>query len=256
MLEEMVAAAATIEAAEIQKWGTIYGSIIGGASLAIGVLASWYTGLGLQKHARLGELRREVYLELSESYSILITEMELSLNNFGGDWSNLLKSASILRSKIDKALFVCETKNKEKIYIFSKILTTKIEEFIAEISPLKSLASKHASLLVEKDELSNRINEIVINIGVAGIDDNSPNSDQDIKEHFNQLRKQLRELALEIKEVSSELIAQSESKIKYIKGVVSLLNKDFLQLVHRFRTELGVKNNVNLDNQMYTQYKS
>lgn len=248
--------AATIQAAEIQKLGTLWGSAIGGLSLAIGVWASWCTGLSLQKRARLGELRRDVYLEFSESYSNFITEIELTLSNLGSDGSNLLKQASMLRNKIDKTLFVCETKNKETIYTFSQLLTDKTEEFIEEIRPLKSIFSELSNLLVEREKVRNQIYEIVKSAGLAINIENNHNNDQGFKEYFNELRKNARDLVLESERLSTQLEEQAESKIEYIRSVVSLLNKDFLSLAHKLRSEVGIKNDVNLDNKLYNQYKS
>ncbi|WP_170358009.1 hypothetical protein [Acinetobacter baumannii] len=43
MADEITVIQATIEAARIQKWGTIWGAVIGGIAIAVGVYFSWRT---------------------------------------------------------------------------------------------------------------------------------------------------------------------------------------------------------------------
>lgn len=56
MADEITVIQATIEAAQIQKWGTIWGAVIGGIAIAVGVYFSWRTSLHLQKKQ---DLRRQ-----------------------------------------------------------------------------------------------------------------------------------------------------------------------------------------------------
>lgn len=246
--------AATIQAAEIQAAATVkatfYAAIIGAVGIGGGVLASWYTALHLQKVARLAEIRRDVYLEFSESFSILVTDIGLIFLNLDENWNDFVKSAASLNTKMEKVLFVCEVQNKESVYIFDKLLGDKINQFIDEINPLKVLVSKRTTLIEELMKDKNQIDEIVVKIEKKDFGD----SEKVTKDYFNELRLKIENKESEINSIGEELITLISSKSPCVKVLIKSLKEGFMPLSHKLRSEIGNKTDIDLDLKIYTKF--
>ncbi|MBZ0439061.1 hypothetical protein HLH92_18275, partial [Acinetobacter baumannii] len=136
MADEITVIQATIEAARIQKWGTIWGAVIGGIAIAVGVYFSWRTSLHLQKEARLAETRKNVYLELVENYSKMILGFQLLLSELDKNWELQKNLVHTFSTSLDKAAFICETSTKEQIYKFLDVFIEKFRNLQEKINPL------------------------------------------------------------------------------------------------------------------------
>ncbi|MBD8008288.1 hypothetical protein [Acinetobacter pecorum] len=231
MIEEMLAAQATIQAAEIQASATRCAAAIGGVAIAIGVIVSWYTTLHHQKVARLAETRKDVYLELVDAYSNLSKEFNLILVDVSGRWPALFESIVLFSKKIDKALFVCKSENKESLIVFSKLVMDKFESFTKDTDKIRDLEIDLTMINLEYNKIINQ-------------------SDVDLKwlDKIEKCRSQLDQKREEVHEEKQRL-----QPITF--NLIHTLNEKALTVTHLLRSELGAKNNPELDIATYAKYK-
>lgn len=250
MTDELGVIRATIEAAQIQKWGTIYGALIGGFALGVGVFASWLTSLHLQKVARLAETRKTVYLELVENYSQMITGFQLLLPEFDKRWEIQNNLVLEFCRSIDKATFICETKTKEEIYNFLNIFVVKLRQIQAKINPL----------IVEKNEVDDLYSR---HSRVMDLFDNASKEYENIKlfgekidkipliqKYFDEKIKESEGYIESMKKIDENVNKQSKEIRPLIIDLINESNMNANKIVHLLREELGAKTNIELDKKL------
>lgn len=250
--------AATIQAAEIQanatSKATVIAACIGGFSIFLGVIASWYTALHLQKVARLSETRKEVYLEFFETYTFMTSEIKLMLDKLNEKWPDFNKCVFSLNNKMNKVLFICETKNKESLYIYSVLLVEKINEFVNEIKPLADLKIEHSRLLEDLNQLKIQEHEIVLKNERTKFNGDNQIREKNENDYLNVLQEKIVDLESSIIQIASRLNSLQIGKREYINQLVKTLNEGFMPLSHKLRTELGAKTDIELDHKIYSKY--
>lgn len=252
--------AATIQAAEIQAAATyrstITAALIGAAGIAIGVAVSWYTALHLQKVARLAETRRDVYLEFCDSFANMTSEMTFVFANINNNWTSFTDSVLEFKSKIDKVSFVCETHNKESLYIFFSMASDKCSDFFKAIDPLKALAKKHSKLKEEFHTLDKQLEEIAEKIKKNEFGEPNKRGEQALVDYFNELREKLRSKGAEITIIIDELSDLKDDIKPCLKEILNDLNEGFIPLSHKLRAELGAKTDIKLDFEIYSKFSN
>jgi hypothetical protein len=247
-----MAIAATVRAAEIQAKATILAAGIGALGIAAGIWFSWRTALSLQKKERITEIKKDVYLELTEAYSSLISELVLVSN---GKWTAFIDALMLFSKKVDKAQFICEPENKETLLKFSRFLFETIKDFAPEIQEfiefkeeLDDLLKKHEKIMGRFEDASNALEKIKIE---------NPNQQQidNILEYFNEQVGYSKELLPQITVKENEVNEAKKILDSKVHLIVDKLNEQALPVSQFLREELGSKNNIQLDFEIYSKYK-
>ena len=247
MLEEMLTAQATIQAAEIQAKATLTAAIYGGIAIAFGLIITWWTALHLQKVARIAETRRNVYLELVEAYSNMGSGFYTIGFDIEKNWK--LQTTLILNfsKAIDKTTFVCKTETKSEIYKLLKIFKEKyllingeMNSVLETLGELNDLTSRHEQIMSRFDEASAKL-EIIKR---EGHDDEKINH---ILKYFDEKMDESERCIPLITEKAKELDAKKTPMQLSIVKFVDELNDLILPISHMLRKELGAKTDVDLD---------
>lgn len=250
MADEITVIQATIEAAQIQKWGTIWGAIIGGIAIGVGVYFSWRTSLHLQKEARLAETRKNVYLELVENYSKMITGFQLLLSDLDQNWDTQRKLVLEFSTTIDKAAFICETTTKEQIYKFMESFIEKFRKLQEEINPLivkkkeiDNLVSMNSRSMELFDVASNEYENIkLFGEGVERI--------PKIQKYFDEKLKESEGYIKSMKKIGENIKNESKEISPTITELINESNMNANKVVHLLRKELGAKTDIELDKKL------
>lgn len=253
MIEEMLTAQATIQAAEIQKWGNIWAALLGGGALGLGVLASWYTSLRLQRDDRLIETKRDVYLELVESYSDMVTGFHLLLTDLDQNWKSQQKLILVFNKSADKVVFICDTETKQEIFKLLEIFQSKYLEIYNVVNPLiekideiNALCKRHSKVMELFNNAATEFEKIKLNR--EGMD-RVPH----IQDYFDEKLKEGESYLKSMDQIEKELIDQSKTLGPLLKEFINELNKLSGPIVCMLREELGAKTDVKLDEMLRAQ---
>lgn len=244
---ELLAIQATVKAAELQAEATVWAAVVGGIAIGMGLFISWFTALHIQKVNRLTEIRRDVYLDLVDSYSDMVTGFHTLLLDFDKNWPNQINSIMKVSKNIDKASFVCETITKAKIFEFIKLfnatylnLKDVVKPIIKNMEELNKLKNKYNEIYLRKSNAHSELDKI----NMEGLDPLK------IEHIINYLKEQSdREKSI------IPLISSKEHQLRlliiaiqpFISNIIDELNEEVIPISHLLRKELGAKTNVNLD---------
>ncbi|MDS7693884.1 hypothetical protein [Acinetobacter soli] len=241
---------ATLEAAQIQKWGTIWGAIIGGIAIGVGVYFSWRTSLHLQKEARLAETRKNVYLELVENYSKMISGFQLLFVKLDVNWETQKKLVLDFSTSVDKAAFVCETSTKKQIYIFLEIFIEKFRNLQEKIIPLihkKTEIDKLYTRFARSMELFDYAAKEYENIRLFG---EGVEKIPKILEYFDEKLKESSGYKKSMDKITADIKNDSKEVSPLITELINETNVNANMVVHLLRKELGAKTDIALDKQL------
>ncbi|WP_312049205.1 hypothetical protein [Acinetobacter courvalinii] len=252
MNSEQLAASATITAANIQADITMQAAYFNFAAIVIGIFLSWMTALHIQKVARLAETRRNVYLELMESFSEMHTAF-YSFTNKDDSEETLINKINKFSIIADKASFVAKTSTKRDIYNFLNSFrenSEKLGPFIVDYIEAKDNFNKHISLhSSEIDELNSRIDYL------EEIRLNNPD-DKRISELMGIIDGKIKVAETKltaVNEAYEELGLQKAIVKQQIIIFLDSINDLALPISHKLRDELGAKTDIKLD---YSIHKS
>jgi len=255
MLEEMLTAQATIQAAEIQKWGSIWAAFIGGAALALGVWFSWRTSLHLQTVARLAETRKNVYLDLVGSYSDMITGFHTLLLDFNKKWPLQVDAIMSFGKKADIASFICETETKADIFEFLKSFQPIYFDFFSDMKPIQKLSEELDDLVKRHDEIMSRFDDAWNILQKIKIEEPDNQKIKNILDYIDTQLKYGDEQILLITQKENELIQEKKVAQACIEELIQKLNESVLPITHLLRKELGAKTNIELDTRIHKEIK-
>lgn len=256
MLEELMMVEATIKAAEIQKDGMVYASIIGGLALGLGVFISWMSSLHTQREDRLRETRRDVYLDLVGSYSNMVNGFYILISDVGGRWNSQEQRILEFSHSIDRVVFICETKTKGEILKFIAEFKKKyiklheeILPILSKISDLESLNDRHIKTMDSFDFAAREMDKMELD----GVEDEKTKQVLSfMKNRINKGEEQFHEIELMDGEITNML--QPISKL--IETMVDELNTSIVPIVHSLRSELGAKTDIKLENSILSEFKN
>lgn len=112
-MSDLIAAAATIQGAQIQANYALLSAIIGAFGIGFAAWLAWQSGMKLHKHNNILEAKRQVYLDVVGSGSLYFSYLKRfpRINErFFDDYS---KYSDDFLSKLNAILVVCDVKNKE-----------------------------------------------------------------------------------------------------------------------------------------------
>lgn len=255
MIEEILTAQATIQAAEIQKWGNIWAALLGGAAIGLGVLASWYTSLRLQRDDRLIETKRDVYLELVESYSNIVLELQMTPSDVIKRYPKLEESFLNFSVRADKAIFICQTNTKKEIVSFLKDFAETSNSILVKILGVRDLAKDLEDLSSQHEKIMKRFNDAVDVLEGIKMEDPGSEKIPTILEYFQS--------QIDLSKKHMPLITQKEAELKenldelhlYIENLISSMADQVAPVVHLLRKELGTTTDIELDLKINSQFK-
>lgn len=231
-----------IQAAQIQADATIRAAYLGGIGIGIGIIFSWWTALHIQKNARVAETRRNIYLDLVESFSNLVYSLHsLKMNT---DIEHLIDSYHIFSTNFDKAMFVCETKTKEEMVKFNesivpktKVFIKSLAEFNGSIEKIKALEKKHSEILMSLKPIYTKIDNFSIespmNIKILNAFD-----------LINSKLKQSQKIVDEISDLESSNEHQTHKIFKDLDNYIQVLSESTINIIYLLRLEIGIKTDV------------
>src|SRR5690606_35322399 len=256
MIEEMLAAQATIQAAEIQASATRCAAAIGGLAIAIGVIVSWYTSLHLQKKDRLIEARRDIYLELVEACSNMINTLYILPGDIEKQWPDREQRVLDFSRCIDKATFICETKTKEQLSKFILAfksqytdLHPKITPVLNEIRNFNHIIQQHAGKLNSFDIAVKELEKMELE-GING---------QKVHSAINFMKNKIREteaLTTEINIKNDEIHGMLISIEELVVVMVKNLNNEATPIARLLKNELGVKTDIELEDKIVRDFEN
>ncbi|WP_334069821.1 hypothetical protein [Acinetobacter colistiniresistens] len=249
---------AVIEAAKIQANSTFMAAIIAAIGLGLGVVASWFTGLHLQKKDKIAETRREVYSQLIETYSTLTAVLSILILHPNEAQQKYTDAITAFSTSLDKAMFVCETSTKKEIVQFlsfflpaMSIFSDKLFNFLQKFEELMIENEKHQNVLKEFTDIRLKITDIKI--------DNP--QDQRIQNILNLLNEKISETK-KIVEQLSKVENEYKLKMKELHDEQNEINEQItdkaLSVMYLLRQEIGIKNDTKQDfilNQMIKNIK-
>lgn len=246
--------AASIQAAEIQAAATfnatITAAIIGAIGIGGGVVASWFTALHLQKVARLSETRKVVYLELVESYSLMITGFQFLLSELDKHWETQQTLILNFSKAVDKATFICETETKAEILEFLEHFGEKIRILQSEINPLIARKEEINSLFNAHSRAMELFNNAVMEIERIKIHGDGEDRIPHIYKYFDEKLVEGEEHINNMKEIAEDIKSKSVSIKPLLTTLINESNANANLIVHMLRKELGAKTNVELDKKL------
>lgn len=249
---------AVIEAAKIQANSTFMAAVIAAIGLGVGVLASWFTGLHLQKRDKIAESRREVYSQLIETYSNLTAILSILSIHPEEAQQKYIDALTAFSTSLDKVMFICETSTKKEIVQFlsfflpaMSIFSNKLFNFLQKFKELMLENEKHQIVLKEFTDIRLKITDIKI--------DNP--QDQRIQNILNLLNEKISETN-KIVEQLSKVENEYKLKMKELHDEQDKINQQItdkaLSVMYLLRQEIGIKNDIKLDlilNQMIKNIK-
>lgn len=244
---EILNASTAIKAATIQADATIEAAWWAAGGIIVGLIASWRTGLSLQKKSRVAEIRREIYVEVVAAYSrmncviaSMCIEPKTALNR-------LLDAVEQFTVSIDKAMFVCETTTKAEIvnfyHIFIPVLAKiyeNLEKIIDKYDDLEFEKTSHDKVIEQLSVMWDKLDEFSI--------DNSIN--EKIKNALDLIDSKIdrSNLIIERIKTAENLFIEERKAINYeLHDLFSQLNDKALDVMYSLRLEIGIKNNKPLD---------
>lgn len=222
-VEDLVMAAATIQAAQIQAnynfLAVLLSSIIGAAGIIYAAWHAWKSGLNLHQHNNILQAKREVYLDAIAKYQYLVNDLQLV--NVAPDkfFEILLNNNRDFFIAINKVKLICDHINKEVVEEF----TLEVGQGIHSLIPLINI------FLAKRNELNSHSKEIekfiqghkdLNNLSIADVEklDIKETTYNDLKVEFinekNKLKQAVQELATSLEDKSQKFSAALRYELK------------------------------------------
>ncbi|MGG2098119.1 hypothetical protein ABFY41_11165 [Acinetobacter haemolyticus] len=251
---ETIAANATITAANIQADITMQAAYFNFAAIVIGIFLSWMTALHIQRVARLAETRRNVYLELMESFSEMHTAFYTFVNK-EDTGVTLIDKITKFSITADKASFVAKTSTKKDIYNFLDFFSEnseKVGPFIVDYLDAKdnfdNSVSLHKTTIAELNSRAAYLEEVRLN---------NPH-DNRIPNLLDIVDEKLKESETHMIAINNNLAVLNSKKFiakQHIDIFLDSINELAIPISHKLRAELGAKTDVKLDYSIHKKMK-
>jgi hypothetical protein len=161
-VEDLVMAAATIQAAQIQAnynfWAVLLSSGIGAAGIIYAAWYAWQSGIKLHQHNNILEAKREVYLDAIAKYQQLVNDLQLINIVPEQFFEILLNNNRDFFIAINKVKLICDHINKDMVEKFAleagkgiHSLMPLINKFLAKKDDLNSYSEKLMAFIQDKD---------------------------------------------------------------------------------------------------------
>lgn len=155
LMDDLITAAATIHAAQIQAnytlWAASISSVVGAAGIIFAAWYAWQSGIKLHQHNNIIEAKREVYLDAIVKYQQFINDFRLLVlvpDRFHEIFLNNKKEFLI---SINKVQLICDTSNKNVVIDLKDGLEDQIKELFEAV---EIFTKSHYSLIESKAKAS------------------------------------------------------------------------------------------------------
>lgn len=226
-VEDLVMAAATIQAAQIQAnynfWAVLLSSGIGAAGIIYAAWYAWQSGIKLHQHNNILEAKREVYLDAIAKYQHLVNDLQLVNVVPEQFFEILLNNNRDFFIAINKVKLICDHINKDMVDKFAlevgkgiHSLMPLINKFIAKKNELNSYSKKFDAFIEDHKNLNN--------LSIA----------------------ELREIEVKkfaCNELKAEFIVEKEKLEKAVQGFIHSLGEESEKFSAKLRSELKISDN-------------
>lgn len=128
LMDELVTAAATIHAAQIQAYYALWAAVIGAIGIIFAAWYAWQSGIKLQQHNNIIEAKREVYLDAITKYQQLANDLKLITYAPDKFHEVYLSNKKDFLISINKVQLICDKANEYVVLDFKNNVDTKIIE--------------------------------------------------------------------------------------------------------------------------------
>lgn len=154
LMDDLITAAATIHAAQIQAnytlWAASISSIVGAVGIIFAAWYAWQSGIKLHQHNNIIEAKREVYLEAIANYHELMNCLSM-INVIPNQFFELfLNNSNEFSKSINKVSLICESKNKKLVSDFSENVGNQI---VSLIPTFEIFLEVHNSVIKSKEKV-------------------------------------------------------------------------------------------------------
>lgn len=217
-VEDLVMAAATIQAAQIQAnynlWAMLGSSIVGASGIIYAAWYAWQSGIKLHQHNNMLEAKREVYLDAIAKYQHLVNDLQL-INIIPDKFIEiLLNNNRDFFIAINKVKLICHQENKHLVDSFSlrvvneiHLLMPLISEFIAKEREANTYLKKYKEYVSTEFNQADRsaVNELEAKEVVL----------KELGEEFRSVKEKLEQAVCQI---ATTLEVESESFADALRG--------------------------------------
>lgn len=156
LMDDLITAAATIHAAQIQAnytlWAASISSIVGAVGIFFAAWYAWQSGIKLHQHNNIIEAKREVYLDAIVKYQQLVNDLKLITYAPEKFQEIYLTNKKEFLISINKVQLICDSANKAVVLDLKSNIDSKIIELFENFNML--FESRHSLVdLNEKNEL-------------------------------------------------------------------------------------------------------
>ena len=226
-VEDLVMAAATIQAAQIQAnynfWAVLLSSGVGAAGIIYAAWYAWQSGIKIHQHNNILEAKREVYLDAIAKYQHLVNDLQLVNVVPEQFFEILLNNNRDFFIAINKVKLICDHINKGMVEAFA----LKVGKGIHSLMPLIN------EFLVKKNELNNFIKS---NSEFAQKVIDSDNLERDELEKFDAKSSAYREL-------KAEFLVKKDSLEQAVLELTVNLGEESENFSAALRCELKISDN-------------
>lgn len=155
LMDELVTAAATIHAAQIQAnyalWAAVVSAIIGALGIIFAAWYAWQSGMRLHQYNNIIEAKRDVYLDSIAKFQQIKSDLKLITVKPINFSEILINDRKDFLISINKVQIICDTSNKDIVLNFK----TNIEDRLKKIITISDIYIKdHLLLIKEQEELT------------------------------------------------------------------------------------------------------
>lgn len=151
-MDDLITAAATIHAAQIQAnyalWAAVVSAVIGAIGIIFAAWFAWQSGMRLHQYNNIIEAKRDVYLDAIAKYQQIKSDLKL-ITVKPSDFSEiLLNDRKDFLISISKVQIICDTSNKDIVLKFK----TNIDDRLKIILSISDIYIQDHMLLMKAQE--------------------------------------------------------------------------------------------------------
>lgn len=240
-MDDLITAAATIHAAQIQAnyalWAALISSIVGAAGIVFAAWFAWQSGIKLQQHNNIMSAKREVYLDSISKFQQALNDLRLVINipeKFNEIFLNNKKDFLI---SVNKVNLICDNKNKQIVESLVNDFHIMSDDLYDEIGDLLRI-NDELNKTVESIKLANKEYEYY------KAKENAGPRKLHMESHL--LGKELFARVENLKAERRNIYSAYKVKLEATKNKISLheneLNKKYISFSNALRNELKIEN--------------
>lgn len=255
MPDEILTTQAIIRAAELQAEATVFAGLIGAVAIVCGLILSWRTALHLQRVSRLAETKRDVYLDLVQAYSEMITGFQMLGSEIEKNWISQKVLILNFSKMVDKVSFICETETKNEIFNFLELFKEKYLVVENQIEPILKVSEELGSLVSQHKIIMERFDNAARVLETIKIENRNPDKIENILKYFDEKLLEADRCLPLLTQKEIEFNSMRKPAHDLITSFVHDLGDMVLPITRRLRKELGAKTNIILDDKLHLRIR-